>query len=192
MRANPTTIVTLTFTLSLCAFSVGCTDAVPGITEPQTASVHTPNAARSSASCQNVLVEGVAALGFIEIAPGVFTLGAIPISATIAGVQGLLGSVVTGLEPSGSRGQGAQHLTLTHTFTSTSSPAGSFTTTDRAVCAPAGKDALTCRVNDALTVAAGTGVFANAAGTLHNHGTINLSTWTVSVSLRGRVCGDGL
>lgn len=187
MRANPTTIVTLTFTLSLCAFSVGCTDAVPGITEPQTASVHTPNAARSSASCQNVLVEGVAALGFIGSA-----LGAIPISATIAGVQGLLGSVVTGLETSGSRAQGAQHLTLIHTFTSTSSPAGSFTTTDRAVCAPAGKDALTCRVNDALTVVAGTGVFANAAGSLHNHGTINLHTWTVSVSLRGRVCGDGL
>lgn len=189
MRANPTTIVTLTFSLSLCAFSVGCTDAVPGITEPQTASVHTPSAARSSASCQNVLVEGVADLGFIEIAPGVFTLGAIPMDVTIAGAQGLLGSVVTGLKTSGSREQGAQHLTLIHTFTSV---AGNFTTTDRAVCAPAGKDAATCRVNDALTVVDGTGVFANAAGSLHNHGTINLGTMSLAVSLRGRVCGDGL
>ena len=191
MRVNPTTIVTLTFSLSLCAFSVGCTDAVPGITEPQAASVHTPNAARSSASCQNVLVEGVAALGPVVIA-GVSGFGAIPINATIAGIQGLLGSVVTGLEASGSKAQGAQHLTLIHTFTSTSSPAGSFTTTDRAVCAPAGKDALTCRVNDALTVVAGTGVFANAAGSLHNHGTINFGTMSLSISLRGRVCGDGL
>ena len=182
MRINPAKMVTLTF--SLCAFSAGCTDAVPGITEPQAL-----NAARSSATCQNVLVEAEAALGFIPIPGGGFTLGAIPFNATIAGVPGLLGSVVTGLETSGSKGQGAQHLTLIHTFTS---PVGNFTTTDRAVCAPAGKDVNTCRVNDALTVATGTGVFANAAGSLHNHGTINFTTMSLSVSLRGRVCGDGL
>ena len=189
MRVNPTTMVTLTFALSLCAFSVGCTDAVPGITDPQVASVRTPNAARSSAACQNVSVEAEAALGFIAIPGGGFTLGAIPFNATIAGVPGLLGSVVTDRQTSGSREQGAQHLTLIHTFTSA---VGNFTTTDRAVCAPAGKDVNTCRVNDALTVATGTGVFKNAAGSLHNHGTINFTTMSLSVSLRGRVCGDGL
>ena len=187
MRINPATMVTLTF--SLCAFSAGCTDAVPGITEPQAASVRTPNAARSSATCQNVLVEAEAALGFIAIPGGGVALGAFPFNATIAGVPGQLGSVVTGRETSGSKGQGAQHLTLIHTFTS---PVGNFTTTDKAVCAPAGKDVNTCRVNDALTVATGTGVFANAAGSLHNHGTINFTTMSLSVSLRGRVCGASL
>ena len=185
MRVRLTTMVTLTF--SLCAFSVGCTDAAPGITEPQAASVRTPNAARSSATCQNVLVEAEAALGLIAIPGGGSALGALPFNATIAGVPGLLGSVVTDLETSGSKGQGAQHLTLIHTFKSL---VGDFTTTDRAVCAPAGKDAGTCRVNNALTVASGTGVFKNAAGSLHNHGTINFTTMSLSVSLRGRVCGD--
>lgn len=182
MRINPTTIITLTF--SLCAFSVGCTDAVPGITEPQA-----PNAARSSATCQNVLVEAEAALELVAIPGGGVALGALPFNATIAGVPGLLRSVVTDRQTSGSKGQGAQHLTLIHTFTS---PRGNFTTTDRAVCAPAGKDVNTCRVNNALTVATGTGVFANAAGSLHNHGTINFTTMSLSVSLRGRVCGASL
>ena len=117
------------------------------------------------------------------------TLGALPTPTTLAGVAGLLGSVVTGLEASGARGQGAQHITLVHTFTS---PAGTFTTRDRAVCAPAGRDANVCRVNDVLSVVSGTGVFAGAGGSLRNHGVIDLNAFTLTISLRGRLCGAGL
>lgn len=108
---------------------------------------------------------------------------------TIGGVAGTFGSIVTGLRPTGARGQGAQHLTLIHSSTS---PQGNFTTSDRAVCAPAGTDAGTCRVNDVMTIVSGTGVFANAAGSIRNHGIIDLNTFTLSFSLRGRVCGDGV
>ena len=47
-------------------------------------------------------------------------------------------------------------------------------------------------MNDVLTVVSGTGVFANAAGSMRNHGIIDLNTFTLAFSLRGRVCGDGL
>ena len=89
--------------------------------------------------------------------------------------------------------RGAQHITLQHKFESTD-PArpGTFTTEDRAVCAPAGKDPAVCRVNDVLTIVSGTGIFANAEGSLRNHGIIDLSTFSLSFSIRGRVCGDGV
>jgi hypothetical protein len=38
----------------------------------------------------------------------------------------------------------------------------------------------------------GTGIFANAEGSLRNHGIIDLATFSLSFSIRGRVCGDGL
>lgn len=188
MQITLRTIATLTVALSVGAFTVGCTEGAPGIMAPE-ADALDARASRSNERCENVLVEGNATLGPVEIAPGVTTLGAIPMNVTIAGVNGMLGSAVTGLEVSGSKGQGAQHLTLVHNFVSAM---GSFTTSDRAVCAPAGKDAGVCRVNDVLSVLSGTGVFANAGGQLRNHGTINLNTLSLSVSLRGRVCGDGL
>jgi hypothetical protein len=136
-----------------------------------------------------VHVEDTVRLGFVEVAPGVFSLGGLPTPTTLAGVAGLFGSAVTGLEASGARGQGAQHITLVHTFTA---PEGTFTTRDRAVCAPAGGDPNVCRVNDVLSVVSGTGVFANAGGALRNHGVIDLNTMTLTISVRGRVCGDGL
>jgi hypothetical protein len=43
-----------------------------------------------------------------------------------------------------------------------------------------------------MEIVSGTGVFENAAGQLVNHGTINLNTFTLSYSARGRVRGDGL
>ena len=111
---------------------------------------------------------------------------------TFGNVPGLLSSIVTSFDASGSAGQGAQHLTLMHTFVSTDlMRPGSFTTQDRAVCAPAGSGPAVCRVNDVLTIVSGTGMFANAAGSLRNHGVIDFSTFSLTFSIRGRVCGDG-
>jgi len=169
---------------AILAFTIGCTGTGEGPFEPAAST-----ASRAAARCENLSVEGTAALGLIEVAPGVFTLGALPTPVTIAGIAGLLSSAVTSLDDSGKLGQGAQHISLVHTFVA---PEGTFTTRDRAVCAPAGKDANVCRVNDVLSVVTGTGVFANAAGSLRNHGVIDLNTFSLSISLRGRVCGDGL
>ncbi|MEO5721766.1 MAG: hypothetical protein ABIR71_09880 [Chthoniobacterales bacterium] len=121
------------------------------------------------------------------------TLGFAPTAVTFGNVPGMLSSIVTSYSASGGQGQGAQHLTLEHTFVSTD-PArpGTFTTQDRAVCAPAGSDPFVCRVNDVLTVVSGTGIFANAAGSLRNNGIIDLNTFSLTFSIRGRVCGDGL
>lgn len=148
---------------------------------------------RPSARCMNIHYSGSGALGFIEIAPGIFSLGFPPQPAMLGDLPVLASSYITSLTPSGSNGQGAQHITLRHTYTSTD-PArpGSFVTEDRAVCAPAGKDPNVCRVNDVLTIVSGTGIFANAGGKLTNHGVIDLNTFTLSFDVRGRVCGDGL
>jgi hypothetical protein len=116
-----------------------------------------------------------------------------PAPIVFGDIPGLLSSVVTGLETSGAKGQGALHLTLHHTFVSTD-PArpGSFTTDDRAVCAPAGTDPNVCHINDVLQIVSGTGIFANADGSLRNHATLDLNSFTLTFSIRGRVCGDGL
>jgi hypothetical protein len=150
-------------------------------------------APQPASHCQNVFFEGSAPLAVIEVAPGVFTLGVPPIPTMLGNVPGMLGSVVTSLQASGAKAQGVQHITLVHTFESTD-PArpGTFTTEDRAVCAPAGKDSAVCRVNDVLTIVSGTGIFANAEGSLRNHGIIDLASFSLTISLRGRVCGDGL
>ena len=97
-------------------------------------------------------------------------LGAVPTAVTIAGIEGMLGSVITSVSTSGASGQGAQHVTLRHDFVSPN----------------------VCRVNDVMEIVSGTGVFENASGQLVNHGTINLHTFTLSYSTRGRVCGDGV
>jgi hypothetical protein len=121
------------------------------------------------------------------------TLGFAPAPVMFGDVPGMLSSVVTSYSASGAQGQGAQHLTLEHTFVSTDAARpGSFTTQDRAVCAPAGSDPFVCRVNDVLTVVSGTGIFANASGSLRNHGLIDMNTFSLTFSIRGRVCGDGL
>ena len=143
--------------------------------------------------CENVVAEGVANVGFVVVAPGVVVLGGLPTPVVIGGVPGLLSSVTTSARPSGVNGQGAQHFGLIHTFVSTD-PArpGGFTTDDRAVFAPAGKDPNVGHINDVLEVVSGTGVFANADGFLKNTATLNLNTFTLTFSIHGRVCGDGL
>ena len=144
------------------------------------------SASRPAAECINVSAEGS---GPLSANP----FGAAPSPVTLGDIPGLLSSVVTGLETSGANGQGAQHLTLQHTFVSTdSSRPGSFTTEDRAVCAPAGSDPNVCHVNDVLQIVSGTGIFANADGSLRNHATLDLNSFTLTFSIRGRVCGDGL
>jgi hypothetical protein len=153
------------------------------------------HASRPASACQNVFAEGSGPIELIQVAPGIFTLGFAPAPVTFGNVPGMMSSIVTGVSTSGANGQGAQHITLRHTFVSTD-PArpGTFTTEDRAVCAPAGSDPNVCQVNDVLTIVGGTDTFANAAGSLRNHGVLNLNpnTFSLTYSIRGRMCGDGL
>jgi hypothetical protein len=117
-----------------------------------------------------------------------------PTAADLGPFEGILSSVLTGEAQSGS---GAVHYSLAHYFVEDVT-GDAFWTRDRAVCAPAGGGALTCRVNDVLSVVAGTGKFAGAGGSLRNHGVITITDPTgnpfgaLTVDLRGRVCGDGL
>lgn len=166
---------------------VGLTTLVAGLVAP--ASITTAHAE----GCENVVAEGVANVGFVELIPGVFVLGGLPTPVIIGGVPGLLSSVTTSARPSGVNGQGAQHFGLIHTFVSTD-PArpGGFTTDDRAVFAPAGKDPNVGHINDVMEIVSGTGIFANADGFLKNTATLNLNTFTLTFSIHGRVCGDGL
>ena len=173
----------LAMVLSMCWSVSGCGRAAFPVS-PSPSEGSSSTSARASQRCTNVALEGVAPLGIFSGA-----LGAVPTPATVAGVRGMLGSVVTSLSSSGSSGQGAQHLTLRHEF---QSDAGTFTTEDRAVCAPAGADPNVCRVNDVMGIVSGTGIFANASGQLVNHGVVDLNSFTLSYSARGRVCGDGL
>ena len=143
-------------------------------------------------NCENVQFEGVAQLGFIEV-DGLFVLGALPTPVTVAGVPGLMSSFITGVRSSGANGQGAQHYTLIHTFISTDpEQPGGFSTEDRAVAAPAGKDPNISIINDVLTIVSGEGVFQNASGFMMNHAIVDLTEFTLTFSTHGRICGDGL
>ena len=172
------------FALVVIAASAAACGQSPAAPTASSASSSSSAASLAAERCANVALQGSAPLGIFNGA-----LGAVPTPVTIAGVDGMLGSVITSMSASGAIGQGAQHVTLRHEFTSA---AGTFQTDDRAVCAPAGSDANVCRVNDVMEIVSGTGVFANASGQLVNHGTIDLNTFTLSYSARGRVCGDGL
>ena len=147
-----------------------------------------PSTARAE-GCRNVAAAEIAQLGPIEVAPGVFTLGGLPTPVVIAGVPGLLSSVLTGQRATA----GAIHYTLVHTFVS-ADPArpGGFTTSDQAVAAPADPDPNVAIINDVLSVVSGTSVFSNADGLMVNHALLNLNDFTLTFSLRGRICADGL
>lgn len=146
--------------------------------------------AQPAASCRNVEFTGQAALGFVVLPNGVAGLGGTWTPTTLGGIAGETASVLVGEEASGAEGQGARHWTLVHSFRALNGDW--FITSDRAVCAPAGQDPTTCRVNDVMTIVSGTGMFAGATGQLRNHGTIDFVNGTLEVSLRGRICGDGL
>ncbi|HEX7863009.1 MAG TPA: hypothetical protein VF773_21945 [Verrucomicrobiae bacterium] len=143
--------------------------------------------------CDNFRFEAVAQLGEIEVAPGVFVMGGLPTPATIGGVEGLLSSILTGARPSGSKGQGASHFTLVHTFVSTDPDRpGIFTTSDTAVFVPAGKNPATGRINDVMRIVEGTGVFANADGMMINNAIVDFANGTMWTEVHGRICADGV
>jgi hypothetical protein len=151
------------------------------------------SAQQPSSTCQNVFAEGSGALAYFEVAPGVSTIIYPAQPVTLGNVPGMMSSIVTSLQPASANGNGALHATLVHTFVSTDpNRVGSFTTSDQAVCAPAGKNGAVCRVNDVLTIVDGDGIFENATGSLRNHGIIDLANMALSYSIRGRMCGDGL
>lgn len=143
--------------------------------------------------CVNVASDATAGLGLVlapAILGGGIGFGALPFPVTVGSIPGQMMSWIVEQRPRGANGQGALHLSLHHGFLADDGVSW-FRTDDRAVCAP-GSDATACRVNDVLAVVAGGGAFANAGGRLHNHGIIDFSAFSLSISLRGRICGDGL
>jgi hypothetical protein len=185
--------------------------------EPATSALDTEpamQASLSAARCMNVEYQGLSALG-PWLLDGEIVPGAPPAPVTFGGVDGWLASVldVENLHVPGKSGTthwSLRHYFLTHAPAAVdlgggfivpaidlSAQASFFYTDDRAVCAAAGRDPLSCRVNDIMSVRGGTGIFANAGGFLHNHGTITLVDPALGIGsgdfrLRGRVCGDGL
>lgn len=154
------------------------------------------SATQSADRCVNIAEQGLATLGGPIVLPnGVVGIGGNWGPITVGQYAGEIASVLTGERTTGRNGQGALHWTLMHAVRvpdGVGGYLGYFITSDRAVCAPAGSDPTTCRVNDVLTIVEGTGVFANAGGQLRNHGTIDFVQGTLGLDLRGRVCGDGL
>lgn len=177
-----------------------CSDAAEAPLAPRARAVAAVGAATGAGAgataqpadrCVNVEADGVATLGFpVTLPNGTTGAGGTWTPVTLGGIAGELASVLVSDGGSGASTRGARHWVLEHAFRT----AGGdwFVTRDRAVCAPAGADPTTCRVNDALTIVDGTGIFANARGSLRNHGAIDLAGGTLAYAIRGRVCGDGL
>lgn len=152
-------------------------------------------ASRAAEACVNVAVETSGALG-LWMYDGALVFGLVPGPVALGGVAGTLGSFVHNESISGSKAQGAHHIVLSHVFTANDG-LGSFMTQDQASCAPGDNDAATCIVNDHMTIVSGTGRYANPRGMLQNHGLITFTSTappagTLDLSVRGRVCGDGL
>ena len=125
------------------------------------------------ASCQNI--RGTIAAAFVS---------ATEIEGTIAGsVEGLAFATIDRITPSGN---GALHVLLRHRY---AVQGGDVLTSDIGVLAPI--DPPLYRFNNRLTVVGGTGVYANATGTIHGHGTVNLATGAIDLRYNGRVCGIG-
>lgn len=154
-------------------------------------------AARPADACVNVHAEASGTLGGWSF-NGVSGGGAQPLPITLYdGMDGTMASAVSREVISGSKGQGAHHIFLSHYFWSDDG-VSSFRTVDRASCAPADNDAMTCQVNDHMRIVEGTGVFANATGQIHNHGFLTFTAFgpppagTIDLRIIGRVCGDGV
>lgn len=152
-------------------------------------------ASRSAEFCVNVAVETSGALG-LWVHDGATVFGLVPAPVALGGVAGMMGSFVHNESVSGSKGQGAHHIVLSHVFTAADG-LGSFLTQDQASCAPGDNNPATCIVNDHMTIVSGTGRYANARGMLQNHGLITFTSaappaGTLDLAVRGRICGDGL
>ena len=158
-------------------------------------------AARPAEACVNVHATASGPLGIWFAGdyglPGNFGgFGLAPSPITLGGIEGTIASFVDNEYISGIKDQGAHHIVLSHVFWA-DGEASWFRTLDKASCAPADDNPATCQVNDHLRIVDGVGIFANAAGQLHNHGLITFTSaappaGTLDLRIIGRVCGDGL
>jgi hypothetical protein len=181
--------VVSTFCLSACG-TIETPLAPTGVAAPLTIDASTAGWSSSAERCANVAADGTATLGVVTLPDGTTGFGALWFPITLGGISGEMASAIVSQQTVGSDDQGAVHLTLEHAFRV---PSGDYLLTqDRAVCAPAGADPLTCRVNDVLTISSGTGIFSNASGSLRNHGVIDFGRGSLEFSLRGRICGERL
>jgi hypothetical protein len=106
---------------------------------------------------------------------------------TLAGVEGVIGSIITHEYAANENSAVFRHLF--HFF---KSDEGAFVTWDHAVQSPMNPKNYTARINNKLEVLAGTGIFENASGKLINNGMIDFNTFTLHADVHGRICGDGL
>lgn len=190
LRARVVLLQLICLSAGLLVSACGSTDAPIAPTAALPA--HTLGAAQPAERCINVFAEGTATLGPVLLPNGTAGFGGHAVPVTLGDFTGALMSVLVSQEVSGRGQQGATHLVLQHAFQISGGSRDYFVTQDRAVCAPAGTNAATCRVNDVLTIIAGTGIFENATGSLRNHATVDFVQGTMEFSTRGRVCGDGL
>lgn len=131
---------------------------------------------RPAASCSNVDATVAATLGAGGTATG-----------TISGdVNGPVSAAIHAIDASG-RGSGALHVQMEHHYTNTS-PFGRIDTSDEATLAPMDKAHGIYRMNNRLTIVGGEGSYAGAAGYFHTHGTVDFSSGSIALSLKGRVC----
>ena len=104
------------------------------------------------------------------------------IQGTITGsVEGAAFATVDQLTQSGN---GAYHVLLRHRYVTVS---GEVWTTDAGVLTPI--DPPLFRFNNRLTVVGGTGVYANATGSIQAHGTVILGG-AIELRYHGHVCGS--
>jgi hypothetical protein len=173
--------------------TLGCdsaTDPTHSLVAPD---VLEPALALSADHCVNFQYKTVGDLGpYLHPVNNEGVFGAMPTPVTIAGLDGEIYSWVESFYYSGAASgkpeQGAEHIALHHRFQTAD---GSwFQTDDRAPCSPAAGGG--CRVNDQMRVVAGAGMFGNAEGLVHNHGTVNIPEGWLDLDLKGRICGDGL
>src|SRR5690606_37606858 len=153
--------------LALVACSAETTAPEPAVAE----SALDLSAARPASACTNVLAYASGGLGLWDF-EGFGGFGLAPTTITLGDESGIMASFVDSETISGSKGQGAHHIILNHVFWSDDGESW-FRTKDKASCAPGDNNPATCQVNDALTIVDGAGIYAGAAGQLHNHGLIN-------------------
>ena len=133
-------------------------------------------AARPSDVCSNVDARVVA------------TLSGGTATGTISGdINGPVSAVIQQVDPSGHDAAGALHLLMEHHYTNLS-PLGRVDTSDHAVLAPVDPAGAVYRMNNQLTIVGGAGIYSEASGYLHTHGTVNLANGAIDLRLRGRVC----